>query len=245
MSKLKTSKLLVCLLVIVALSAFLFQNPIVAQAANIEVNVSIYKGAGAGPEGAPGYAPEKIFVIIGVNNTIVWNNNDDFLHTATGFGETVDSPPPFDTDIIQVGQQSQPITIDKPGTYPYFCRFHQWMTGTVEILPEGSTITPPATTPTLSPTQPTVIATSPSPQTTVTPEQVTTPAPTTLVATPTEVPTPQPQTQPPTVIQVPATTTPAPATSGWELISTGVIAIIAVIIVVVVGVVVAVYKRRR
>ncbi len=39
---------------------------------------------GAGnPNGAPGYAPDNLTLVIGVNNTVTWTNNDSAHHTVT------------------------------------------------------------------------------------------------------------------------------------------------------------------
>ena len=46
------------------------------------VQVSIYNGSGnsANP---PGYTPDTITLVIGVNNTVAWTNNDSVHHTVT------------------------------------------------------------------------------------------------------------------------------------------------------------------
>ena len=40
------------------------------------VVVNIPVGAGVGASAAPGFAPENVTVVIGVNNTVMWTNND-------------------------------------------------------------------------------------------------------------------------------------------------------------------------
>ena len=47
------------------------------------VNVKIPGGAGIGPVAAPGYSPDSITVVIGMNNTVTWTNDDSTGHTVT------------------------------------------------------------------------------------------------------------------------------------------------------------------
>jgi plastocyanin len=63
-------------------------------------------------------------VTIDAGQTVTWVNLDDDAHTATS-GD-------FDTDSIAPGDLVT-ITFDEPGSFPYSCRFHPEMTGTVEV----------------------------------------------------------------------------------------------------------------
>jgi plastocyanin len=70
------------------------------------------------------YQPATIAARAG--DTVVFTNNDASPHTVT-------------QDPLGSGFQSAPIdpgtsyslTIDEPGTYPFFCEFHPGMTGTI------------------------------------------------------------------------------------------------------------------
>jgi plastocyanin len=99
-----------------------------ASASPVTVSVSIPKGAGDGPQAAPGYAPDKITVVIGVNNTVTWTNNDPIHHTVT-------SAP--GNGSLNSGDMAQgatyTYTFTTPGTYDYVCVYHAWMTGTVVV----------------------------------------------------------------------------------------------------------------
>jgi plastocyanin len=44
--------------------------------------VAIPSGAGVGPSAAPGYLPDTITVVIGVNDTVTWRNDDTVSHTV-------------------------------------------------------------------------------------------------------------------------------------------------------------------
>lgn len=71
-------------------------------------------------------------VNIKTNETVVWYNQDDTIHSVTtgtpqyGFDGRIDSGP------IQPGQ-SFSYTFSKQGVYQYFCIFHPWMTGAVNV----------------------------------------------------------------------------------------------------------------
>ncbi|HME18780.1 MAG TPA: cupredoxin domain-containing protein [Nitrososphaerales archaeon] len=98
------------------------------------VNVTIPSGAATPPTGyAPnsktqyGFSPDAITVVIGVNSTVFWNNQDSAPHTATS-----DTAGAFDTGTIPPGASAE-VTFTTPGTYTYHCTFHSWMQGTVFV----------------------------------------------------------------------------------------------------------------
>ncbi len=72
------------------------------------------------------YAPPTVTVQAG--GTITWTNSDSAPHTATA-----DNQKDFNTDTLNQGD-SKEITFDKTGTYKYFCLFHPFMHGTVEVI---------------------------------------------------------------------------------------------------------------
>jgi plastocyanin len=93
-------------------------------------------GAGAGKSGAPGYSPDTITVVIGVNNTVVWTNDDSVIHTVYS-SCTPAGVAAFNSPHIAPGATySQTFTV--AGTYTYYCTLHSWMSGTV-IVKSGST----------------------------------------------------------------------------------------------------------
>jgi plastocyanin len=119
---------------LIALTLLLASLPLAT--AQSTVAVSIPNGAGNGPQAAPGYAPDKITVVIGVNNTVTWTNNDPIHHTVTS------SP---GNGSLNSGDMAQgatyTYTFTTPGTYNYVCVYHSWMTGTVVVLASTSTST--------------------------------------------------------------------------------------------------------
>ena len=113
--------------------------------------VTMPSGSGS-PSGGPGYAPDSITVVIGVNNTVMWTNND----TVNGRGTSHTVTPktqPAGGDWPSAGSGNIPVnqtysfTFTAPGTYTYYCAYHSWMTGTVVVEAATSTTTSTSTTP--------------------------------------------------------------------------------------------------
>ena len=91
------------------------------------VNVTIVKGASSNMSSA-GFSPDNINVVLGVNNTVTWTNDDKSPHTASSMGGA------FDSRNLDPGM-SYTFTFTAPGTYPYACAYHGWMHGTVVVKP--------------------------------------------------------------------------------------------------------------
>jgi hypothetical protein len=86
--------------------------------------VIIAKGAGENLH--LGFEPAKITIVIGVNNTVIWRNQDSDWHTAHS------NIPEFNSGLIQAGE-SFDHTFQRAGVYPYHCDPHPWMTGVVTV----------------------------------------------------------------------------------------------------------------
>jgi len=137
-SKRKSRKPLIIGLALIAVMVVGFvllyggQLPINPTSPNIvEVVVTIPSGAGDNPK--LGFEPAVITIVIGVNNTVVWKNEDSDWHTAHS------NIPEFYSGIIQAGA-SFTHTFERPGIYPYHCDPHPWMTGLITVeAPSSST----------------------------------------------------------------------------------------------------------
>ena len=70
------------------------------------------------------YEPEATTVAAGT--TLTWTNQDKAPHTATARDES------FDTGTLKKGDSAE-VTLDEPGTYDYYCRFHQFMNATIKV----------------------------------------------------------------------------------------------------------------
>ncbi|MGP8124340.1 MAG: cupredoxin domain-containing protein [Nitrososphaerales archaeon] len=81
-----------------------------------------------------GFSPATITVVMGVNNTVVWTNDDTAVHTITpvtgsgwGFTQTCQGVPGLcQGDTFQ-------YTFPAAGTYQYHCIYHSGMEGTVIV----------------------------------------------------------------------------------------------------------------
>jgi len=104
-------------------------NETVPQSSTI-IPVSIDAGSGLNVN-LPGYTPTDITVVIGVNNTVKWVNNDNMAHTVTA------SDGSFDSGNLNPGALYV-HTFTSPGVYHYICSYHYWMQGTVTVQSETS-----------------------------------------------------------------------------------------------------------
>ena len=83
--------------------------------------------------GGQGYEPDQITVSPGAS--VIWDNQDNALHTATsGNPDTATPDGKFDTGIVGANQPSKPVTMPtEPGEYIYFCTLHPFLVGTVTV----------------------------------------------------------------------------------------------------------------
>jgi len=82
------------------------------------------KGSGTNPNLT--FEPQVVKVKIGVNNTVVWVNEDDVTHAVVARDGSFNFPS------VNPGQ-SVSFTFTKPGRFDYYCNLHPWMTGTVIV----------------------------------------------------------------------------------------------------------------
>jgi len=88
------------------------------------VSVSIPPGSGNSDQVS--YLPYQVTVVIGVNNTVTWVNNDSAPHTVTAKDGSFSSG-----NMGQGGVYT--YTFTTPGTYRYYCIYHSWMVGVVVV----------------------------------------------------------------------------------------------------------------
>jgi len=81
---------------------------------------------GSGEQVEVSYLPDQVTVVIGVNNTVMWVNDDSAPHTVTANDGSFGSG-----NIGAAG--SYTYTFTTPGTYRYACIYHSWMVGTVIV----------------------------------------------------------------------------------------------------------------
>ncbi len=103
-----------------------------------EQSVAVSILSGAATPNAQGYGPASITVVIGVNATVVWTNNDQAPHTVTS--TSAPSGASFDSQNMNPGDVYT-HTFTVAGTYQYHCSYHYWMIGTVIVIASGSATT--------------------------------------------------------------------------------------------------------
>jgi plastocyanin len=101
-----------------------------ASTAGGQTTVVMSLGSSA-PNSGLSFEPREVTVSPGA--TVIWNNQDNALHTATS-GKSPNPDGKFDTSFVAAGQSSKPLTMPtEPGEYPYFCTLHPFLTGTVIV----------------------------------------------------------------------------------------------------------------
>lgn len=83
------------------------------------------------PQGSSIQQPGQIYydpdlVVISAGDTVLWENDDEAIHTVTG------TQFEFDSGLVSVGESFQ-YTFEEEGTFDYFCTVHPWMVGTVIV----------------------------------------------------------------------------------------------------------------
>lgn len=73
------------------------------------------------------YEPQEVQVAPGTK--VTWTNKDTAPHNVQDLS---DLDIPIGRDLGQGEKFS--ITYEKPGSYPYVCGLHTWMTGTVKVI---------------------------------------------------------------------------------------------------------------
>ena len=87
--------------------------------------VSIVQGSAANTTSVY-YSPQVLTVVVGVNNTVTWTNDDQAPHTVTATDGS------FNSGNLNAGQ-AWSYTFTKAGVYTYFCSYHPWMKGTIIV----------------------------------------------------------------------------------------------------------------
>jgi plastocyanin len=94
------------------------------------IKVIIPEGAAIPDDGQIFYDPQVIDVTVG--STIAWDNVDNTVHTVTSGEPPVDADGIFDSEMMVVGAVFE-YTFTDAGSFNYYCTFHPWMVGTVNV----------------------------------------------------------------------------------------------------------------
>jgi plastocyanin len=71
---------------------------------------------------------EPVAITVGAGGEIVFTNDGEEVHTATGDDGS------FDTGTLNSGD-SHAVVFDEPGSFAYHCSLHPWMTGQIVVTP--------------------------------------------------------------------------------------------------------------
>jgi plastocyanin len=82
--------------------------------------------SGAADSVSYSFSPLQVTLVIGVNNTVTWVNDDNAAHTVTAKDGS------FGSGNMGAGS-SFTYTFTAAGTYTYYCAYHAWMVGTVVV----------------------------------------------------------------------------------------------------------------
>ena len=137
------SSVLIIVLVFGALFSMLyFAMPTTEQTPAVVVDVKILEGSTL--ETSEQYLePEVIRVVIGVNNTVRWINEDTVPHTVTSdegyrdaYSGVFDSRERSEDEggpFVMPGEEFE-FLFTKIGEYPYHCEPHPWMKGMINVV---------------------------------------------------------------------------------------------------------------
>ncbi|MDV3293762.1 MAG: plastocyanin/azurin family copper-binding protein [Nitrososphaerales archaeon] len=105
---------------------------------SVQAGVVVIIPAGVGGNQSLNYERPTVNVVVGINNTIRWNQEDTIPHTVTS-RSVPEGANGFDSKNMEKGD-SFTVTLTVPGTYDYYCIYHPgWMKGTIIVLaPKGS-----------------------------------------------------------------------------------------------------------
>jgi plastocyanin len=124
--------IVVVVLVVAGIAGYYFLYGMGSGKKSSTTNIAVPNGTGAS-NSALTFTPSTVKVVIGVNNTITWTNNDNTNHTVT-----FDSAPSgvsvaslSDTNLTPGTSFTRTLTT--AGTYQYHCDIHSWMHGTITV----------------------------------------------------------------------------------------------------------------
>ena len=119
------------------------RDSILATASPQITKISIPIGAGI-TQSSQGFSPSSVTVVIGVNNTVTWTDNDNKMD-ANGYEPNhivAANDKTFTSNSLSIGDHFT-YTFTAPGTYPYHCNIHSWMNGVVIVKGTATATTTP------------------------------------------------------------------------------------------------------
>ncbi len=126
-------KLVLPLIVVAALAILVVtlpSNPFPLQ--QEEVRIIMADGAWKRLPEQEYFRPSEIVVVLGVNNTVIWTNED---FSGRALHDVVSEDGIFMSGLLAPGE-TWAFTFEELGEYPYHCDPHPWMEGRVIVKTE-------------------------------------------------------------------------------------------------------------
>ena len=96
---------------------------------------NIIMPAGVGNNQQLNFSPVTATVYIGINNTIIFTNDDTVVHNVDWSTVPTGSTLTAGTTSVNLKNgQTYTVTLTTPGTYTYACDYHSWMRGTIVVM---------------------------------------------------------------------------------------------------------------
>ena len=103
---------------------------IIIEAPKEAIKIVIPTGAAIPDDNQIYYDPQTLDVTVGT--TVVWENVDNTVHTVTSGNPDAGPDSIFDSEMMMAGDAYE-ITFTDAGIQDYYCTFHPWMVGTVNV----------------------------------------------------------------------------------------------------------------
>ncbi len=129
-------------------TSYIYLSPLSPASASVKSSVTVIRiprGSSTEPIGfnvrdfqtnfvsGPYPFPVDRTVMVGVNNTIEWVNDDAVGHTATALVAPAGALK-FNSGLILEGKTFS-VTLTVPGVYKYTCAWHNWLAGQITVNP--------------------------------------------------------------------------------------------------------------
>jgi plastocyanin len=105
-------------------------------------NVTVIIPDGVAKDAALSFAPRNLTLVVGVNNSVEWFNQDPTngaVHTVVFTSVPANASASAISSSVSPGISYQeyfgPVLLSVPGTYDYHCVLYPWMKGTITVRP--------------------------------------------------------------------------------------------------------------
>lgn len=101
------------------------------------IQIMMVKGS-TDPSQQDNFIPKRAEVQLGLDNKVIWTNEDETAHTVTSDNDAVDKySGPFNSletiGVVPPGKTFE-FLFTQEGEFPYHCEPHPWMKGLVKVI---------------------------------------------------------------------------------------------------------------